>query len=99
MPSRRRRVTPRDEGAALPWGRRPGTPGMAAQQQQEEEAGLRGPGRGRRPRAGLCSLAALALLLLAALAYLPPLLLAYRSHGAGPGGGAGGRRGGLGGGA
>ncbi|XP_054856841.1 transmembrane protein 231 [Eublepharis macularius] len=32
-------------------------------------------------RAGLCSLAAAALLLLAALTYLPPLLLAYRSHG------------------
>ncbi|XP_077166640.1 transmembrane protein 231 [Paroedura picta] len=38
-------------------------------------------GRGRRPRAGLCSLAALALVLLAALTYLSPLLLAYRSHG------------------
>ncbi|XP_066493348.1 transmembrane protein 231 [Tiliqua scincoides] len=36
---------------------------------------------GRRYRAGLCSLAALGLLLLAALTYLPPLLVAYRSHG------------------
>ncbi|XP_060109864.1 transmembrane protein 231 [Heteronotia binoei] len=36
---------------------------------------------GRRSRAGLCSLAALALALLAALTVLPPLLLAFRSHG------------------
>nr|XP_006121390.1 transmembrane protein 231 isoform X1 [Pelodiscus sinensis] len=34
-----------------------------------------------RYRAGLCSLAALGLLLLAALTYLPPLLVAYRSQG------------------
>lgn len=34
-----------------------------------------------RYRAGLCSAAALALLLLSALTYLPPLLMAYRSHG------------------
>ncbi|NWS72041.1 TM231 protein, partial [Crotophaga sulcirostris] len=34
-----------------------------------------------RYRAGLCSAAALALLLIAALTYVPPLLLAYRSHG------------------
>ncbi|XP_009569550.2 transmembrane protein 231 isoform X2 [Cuculus canorus] len=34
-----------------------------------------------RYRAGLCSAAALALLLIALLTYLPPLLLAYRSHG------------------
>lgn len=36
---------------------------------------------GRRYRAGLCSLTAVGLLLLAALTYLPPLLVAYRSHG------------------
>ncbi|NWR70136.1 TM231 protein, partial [Centropus unirufus] len=34
-----------------------------------------------RYRAGLCSTAALALLLIALLTYIPPLLLAYRSHG------------------
>ncbi|NWJ01526.1 TM231 protein, partial [Crypturellus undulatus] len=34
-----------------------------------------------RYRAGLCSAAALALLLIGALTYVPPLLLAYRSHG------------------
>ncbi|PKK23847.1 transmembrane protein 231 [Columba livia] len=34
-----------------------------------------------RYRAGLCSAAALALLLIAVLTYVPPLLLAYRSHG------------------
>ncbi|OXB78345.1 UNVERIFIED_CONTAM: hypothetical protein H355_009116 [Colinus virginianus] len=34
-----------------------------------------------RYRAGLCSAAALALLLIAALTYVPPLLVAYRSHG------------------
>ncbi|XP_061863520.1 transmembrane protein 231 isoform X6 [Colius striatus] len=34
-----------------------------------------------RYRAGLCSGAALALLLLTGLTYVPPLLLAYRSHG------------------
>ncbi|NXC38837.1 TM231 protein, partial [Penelope pileata] len=34
-----------------------------------------------RYRAGLCSAAALGLLLMAALTFLPPLLLAYRSHG------------------
>jgi len=34
-----------------------------------------------RYRAGLCSGAAFALLLLTALTYVPPLLLAYRSHG------------------
>ncbi|NXG36472.1 TM231 protein, partial [Dromaius novaehollandiae] len=34
-----------------------------------------------RYRAGLCSGAALALLLIGALTYVPPLLLAYRSHG------------------
>ncbi|NWQ78959.1 TM231 protein, partial [Columbina picui] len=34
-----------------------------------------------RYRAGLCSAAALALLLIAVLTYAPPLLLAYRSHG------------------
>uniref|UniRef100_A0ABM5EV29 Transmembrane protein 231 n=1 Tax=Pogona vitticeps TaxID=103695 RepID=A0ABM5EV29_9SAUR len=36
---------------------------------------------GRRSRVGLCSLAALGLLVLAVLTYLPPLLVAYRSHG------------------
>ncbi|XP_053126640.1 transmembrane protein 231 isoform X2 [Hemicordylus capensis] len=40
-----------------------------------------GGGGGQRSRAGLCSLTALALLLLGALTYLPPLLVAYRSHG------------------
>ncbi|XP_061450297.1 transmembrane protein 231 [Rhineura floridana] len=35
----------------------------------------------RRYRVGLCSLAGLALLVLGALTYLPPLLVAYRSHG------------------
>uniref|UniRef100_A0A8D2LGQ8 Transmembrane protein 231 n=1 Tax=Varanus komodoensis TaxID=61221 RepID=A0A8D2LGQ8_VARKO len=49
-------------------------------------AWLEGPGGGRGGqrggrRAALCSLAALALVLLAALTYLPPLLVAYRSHG------------------
>ncbi|XP_064526610.1 transmembrane protein 231 isoform X2 [Pseudopipra pipra] len=34
-----------------------------------------------RYRAGLCSAAALALLLITALTYVPPLLVAYRSHG------------------
>ncbi|XP_050569273.1 transmembrane protein 231 isoform X2 [Cygnus atratus] len=34
-----------------------------------------------RYRAGLCSAAALALLLIAVLTYVPPLLVAYRSHG------------------
>ncbi|NXK85348.1 TM231 protein, partial [Amazona guildingii] len=34
-----------------------------------------------RYRAGLCSAAALALLLVALLTYVPPLLVAYRSHG------------------
>lgn len=34
-----------------------------------------------RYRAGLCSVAALALLLITALTYVPPLLVAYRSHG------------------
>ncbi|NXF25850.1 TM231 protein, partial [Rhodinocichla rosea] len=34
-----------------------------------------------RYRAGFCSAAALALLLITALTYVPPLLLAYRSHG------------------
>ncbi|KAM8799321.1 transmembrane protein 231 [Eudromia elegans] len=34
-----------------------------------------------RYRAGLCSAAALALLLIGALTYVPPLLVAYRSHG------------------
>lgn len=43
-------------------------------------------GAGRSYRAGLCSLAALALLLLAALTYVPPLLVAYRSHGGWVGG-------------
>lgn len=32
-------------------------------------------------RAGLCSKAALFLLLAAALTYIPPLLVAFRSHG------------------
>nr|XP_056718406.1 transmembrane protein 231 [Euleptes europaea] len=45
------------------------------------EALLAERGPGRRYRAGLCSLAALALVLLAALTYLPPLLVAYRSQG------------------
>uniref|UniRef100_A0A2K6FNZ5 Transmembrane protein 231 n=1 Tax=Propithecus coquereli TaxID=379532 RepID=A0A2K6FNZ5_PROCO len=35
----------------------------------------------RRYRAGLCSKAALFLLLAAALTYIPPLLVAFRSHG------------------
>lgn len=39
------------------------------------------PGPGVRYRAGLCSTAALGLLLLWALTYLPPLLVAYRSQG------------------
>lgn len=34
-----------------------------------------------RYRAGICSAAALALLLITALTYVPPLLVAYRSHG------------------
>lgn len=34
-----------------------------------------------RYRAGLCSAAALALLLITVLTYVPPLLVAYRSHG------------------
>ena len=34
-----------------------------------------------RYRAGLCSAAVLALLLIAVLTYVPPLLVAYRSHG------------------
>uniref|UniRef100_A0A8U8BZS5 Transmembrane protein 231 n=1 Tax=Geospiza parvula TaxID=87175 RepID=A0A8U8BZS5_GEOPR len=34
-----------------------------------------------RYRAGFCSAAALALLLITALTYVPPLLVAYRSHG------------------
>ncbi|XP_060538414.1 transmembrane protein 231 [Pantherophis guttatus] len=38
-------------------------------------------GSGWRGRARLCSLAALGLLLLGALTYVPPLLVAYRSHG------------------
>lgn len=36
-----------------------------------------------RYRAGLCSAAALALLLITVLTYVPPLLVAYRSHGEG----------------
>ncbi|OXB65119.1 hypothetical protein ASZ78_008402 [Callipepla squamata] len=39
------------------------------------------PAHHTRYRAGLCSAAALALLLIAALTYVPPLLVAYRSHG------------------
>uniref|UniRef100_A0A670ZBP8 Transmembrane protein 231 n=1 Tax=Pseudonaja textilis TaxID=8673 RepID=A0A670ZBP8_PSETE len=38
-------------------------------------------GRARRAAIRLCSLAALGLLLLGALTYVPPLLVAYRSHG------------------
>ncbi|XP_062997287.1 transmembrane protein 231 [Elgaria multicarinata webbii] len=41
---------------------------------------LAAEGGGRR-RVALCSLAALGLLLLGALTYVPPLLVAYRSHG------------------
>ena len=37
-----------------------------------------------RYRAGLCSAAALALLLITVLTYVPPLLVAYRSHGERP---------------
>lgn len=44
-------------------------------------------------RAGLCSKAALFLLLATALTYIPPLLVAFRSHGEPPPVGA--RRGGL----
>lgn len=44
------------------------------------------PAQRTRYRAGLCSAAALGLALLGALTYVPPLLVAYRSHGPRPGG-------------